>query len=95
MTDPMTDPMTERTTEHVRTSPALRSRVLPAIAVAACGLALSGCYERVVSSKGVGAKQEQQGYRSDTFLDRAYDDLTGANEKPPPPRPKVGPFRAR
>jgi len=91
----MTERTTEPMTEHARTSSALRSRVFPAIAVAACGLALSGCYERVVSSKGVGARQEEAGYRSDTFLDRAYDDLTGANEKPPPPRPKVGPFRAR
>lgn len=62
------------------------------LCTAALGV-LGGCYERVVSSKGLGAQQSEGGYRSDTMLDRAYDDLTGADEKPKQGRPKVGAFR--
>ncbi len=70
-------------------------RCLGLAALISCLAILPGCYERVVSSKGVGAKQEAEGYRSNTALDRAYDDLVGANDKPPPPKTKVGSFRSR
>ncbi len=73
----------------------IASRSLTVAALLASVAFLPGCYERVVSSKGVGARQEADGYRSNTMLDRAYDDLVGTNDKPPQPKTKVGSFRAR
>lgn len=71
------------------------SRPVAAVLLLSCAALVPACYERVVSSKGMGARQEEGSYRSDTFLDRAYDDLTGSSAKPPPPKTKVGAFKAR
>ena len=42
---------------------------------------LAGCYQRVVSSRGLGGGTVQESYRSDTAADRAVDSLFG-----PPPK---------
>jgi len=58
-----------------------RKAILTTIALAACCLAMSGCYERVVRADGLGASTRYDIYEpteSDTFLDRAYDDLVGS-----------------
>lgn len=73
----------------------VQRRSLAAWALLAIAATCPGCYERVVSSKGVGAQEAQPGYRSNTMLDRAYDDLTGAGQKSAPSRAKVGAFRGR
>lgn len=85
--------MTNQTANH--STPQARTRAIALLLITATGATTGGCYERVVSSKGMGAQQAEGGYRSDTYLDRAYDDLTGANDKPKAGRPKVGAFRAR
>ncbi len=59
------------------------------VVVAACVMGLCGCYERTVSAKGLGAKGTtvQEGYRSDTALDRAWDSLfSSPKEAKPVPR---------
>jgi hypothetical protein len=71
---------------HTRTP-----RRLVTIALAATSLAaLSGCYEETVSAKGVGASgiAVQDSRRSNTALDRWFDDVTG-NTPPKPDRTGV------
>ena len=46
-----------------------------------CVLACSGCYERVVSSRGLGSATVQEPYRSNTAADRYVDSMFG-----PPPK---------
>jgi hypothetical protein len=43
---------------------------------------LSGCYERVVSARGIGSEKYtvRNSYRSDTALDRAWDSMTGESK---------------
>ncbi|GEM_PF-1390995 len=52
-------------------------------------LVLTGCYERTVSAKGLGANSTtvQEGYRSDTSLDRAWDSMF-SNPREAKPVPK-------
>lgn len=59
------------------------------VVIAACAVGFCGCYERTVSAKGLGAKGTtvQEGYRSDTALDRAWDSLF-ANPKEAKPVPR-------
>lgn len=47
-------------------------------------LPLSGCYERVVATKGLGATgvRSQPAYRSDTAADRAVDKVLGRKGEP-------------
>lgn len=65
------------------------------VAVAAASIAmLGGCYERTVSAKGLGARNTvvQEGYRSNTALDRAWDSLFAdpAESKPVPRNAGIG-----
>jgi len=67
-------------------TPVSRRRIelaLAAIAIGAAALAATGCYERVVSSRGIGTSRKavQKPYRSDTALDRAYDSSFGPPKK--------------
>jgi hypothetical protein len=59
----------------------MRRIVMPVLVV--LGLTGTGCYNRVVSSKGFGGMGTtiQDPYRSDTAADRAVDNLTGHEEK--------------
>lgn len=64
-------------------------RPAPAWACIAGTLMLAGCYERTVNAKGLGATNStvQQGYRSDTALDRAWDSMfSDPRESKPVPR---------
>lgn len=53
---------------------------------AAALVALGGCYERTVESHGLGSAQGpvEPVYRSETFLDHAFDSLVG--DQPAPDR---------
>lgn len=58
------------------------SKIRRVVVLACCTLGigmLTGCYERVVSARGIGASQYtvQSSNRSNTALDRWYDDLVG------------------
>jgi hypothetical protein len=56
--------------------------------IAICGLLVvccsAGCYERVVSAKGLGASRfnVQESGRSNTAADRAFDSLFQSESKP-------------
>jgi hypothetical protein len=60
-------------------------------------VAAGGCYERTVSAKGIGAMgtNVQDGYRSDTAMDRAWDSMFAdpRSAKPVPKNPGVGSVR--
>jgi hypothetical protein len=63
-------------------------RVLRRIVIcclASFALSGAGCYERVVSTKGLGGvgTAVQQPYRSNTAADRAFDSMLGNEQKPP------------
>ena len=63
--------------------------VINAACFATLVVAFTGCYERTVSAKGLGAKNTtvQEGYRSNTALDRAWDSLfNDPKEAKPVPR---------
>jgi hypothetical protein len=55
--------------------------------LAACALSLSGCYERTINARGIGAinKNIQKPYRSETVLDKAVDASFG-QQRPPTSR---------
>jgi hypothetical protein len=57
----------------------VRSAVLMLVAIS--GVALSGCYERVVRAEGLGAQgvAVQKPYRSETKLDKAFDGNGGGS----------------
>jgi hypothetical protein len=42
---------------------------------------LGGCYQRVVSSRGLGGAEVQESYRSNTAADRAIDGMFGSSQK--------------
>jgi hypothetical protein len=52
-------------------------RIALSLASLSAILLATGCYERVVGAKGMGASYAdiQPGYRSDTAADRAFDSL--------------------
>lgn len=60
-------------------------------------LVAGGCYERTVSARGIGAMgtRVQEGYRSDTAMDRAWDSMFAdpRESKPVPKNPGVGSVR--
>ncbi|MEQ9616875.1 MAG: hypothetical protein RLN60_02450 [Phycisphaerales bacterium] len=60
-----------------------RTAILTTLALVACGVGLSGCYERVVRAEGPGAGRYDvyEPSESDTYLDRAYDNLFGTDPK--------------
>lgn len=67
----------------------LKRVMINAACLATLVVAFSGCYERTVSAKGLGAKGTtvQEGYRSNTALDRAWDSLfSDPKESKPVPR---------
>jgi hypothetical protein len=57
------------------------ARRLITLGLTLCTLCCTGCYERVVASKGLGGSTVQDSYRSNTAADRAVDGMFG-----PPPK---------
>jgi hypothetical protein len=72
-------------------------QVASGLSLALFAIFASGCYERTVHAKGIGAMgtKVQEGYRSDTAADRAWDSMFSdpRESKPVPKNPGVGTVR--